>query len=59
MKGKDLIRLYERLGMTRSDLARRLDVSERTVIRWEREDFVIPRAVEIALKHIETEERAA
>ena len=45
--------------MTRSDLARRLDVSERTVIRWEREDFVIPRAVEIALKHIETEERAA
>ena len=59
MKGRDLVRFMERLAMTRRDLAKRLDVNERTVLRWEREDRPIPRAVEIALRHIEIEDRVA
>lgn len=59
MTGRDLERVRERLGrMSRKDLAKLLDVHERTVIRWECAPK-IPRTVERAVKQIESELQSA
>lgn len=44
----------ERNGYTRERLARELDVHPRTIYRWLDGSVAIPRAIELALKGLET-----
>lgn len=53
MKAENLKKIREKLDMTRAQLARALDVNERTVRRWENDETEIPRTVELALREIE------
>ena len=53
MKAENLRKIREKLDMTRAQLARALDVNERTVRRWENDETEIPRTVELALREIE------
>ncbi len=50
-------RKRDRLGLTQEELAKRLGKNRLTIIRYESGDSPIPKAVEMALKLIETEER--
>jgi DNA-binding XRE family transcriptional regulator len=50
-------RKRERLRLTQQEMARRLDVNRQTIIRYEAGESPIPRAVEMALKIIEAEEK--
>lgn len=53
---KEFKRARERMKMTQGELAKRLDVAVRTVIRWENDSHGrIPKAVELAMKQIEAE----
>ena len=55
MKGKDIREWRERMEWTQLALANELEVTEMTVYRWERDKGPIPKSVELALKHIETQ----
>jgi transcriptional regulator with XRE-family HTH domain len=50
-------RKRERLGLTQEEMAKRLGKNRLTVIRYESGNFPIPKAIELALKAIEAEER--
>ncbi len=50
-------RKRERLGLTQEELAKRLGKNRLTIIRYESGDSLVPKAVEMALKLIETEEK--
>jgi transcriptional regulator with XRE-family HTH domain len=50
-------RKRERLGLTQEEIAKRLDVNRLTIIRYESGQSPIPKAVEMALKMIEAEEK--
>ena len=50
-------RKRERLGLTQEELAKRLDMNRSTIIRYESGESPIPKAVEMALKVIEEEEK--
>jgi DNA-binding XRE family transcriptional regulator len=51
-------RKRERLGLTQEELAKRMDINRITIIRYESGESPIPKAVEMALKVIEAEEKA-
>jgi transcriptional regulator with XRE-family HTH domain len=50
-------RKRERLNLTQEELAKRLGKNRITIIRYESGDSAIPKAVEMALKMIEAEEK--
>ena len=52
-----LKRKREQLDMTQEQLAKRLGINRITIIRYESGESPIPKAVEMALKVIETEEK--
>lgn len=47
----------ERLGLTQEEIAKRIDVHRLTIIRYESGESPIPKAVEMALRIIEAEEK--
>jgi transcriptional regulator with XRE-family HTH domain len=49
-------RKRERLNLTQEELAKRLGKNRITIIRYESGESAIPKAVEMALKLIESEE---
>lgn len=49
-------RKREHLEMTQEQLAKRLGINRITIIRYESGESPIPKAVELAVKAIETEE---
>ena len=50
-------RKRERLGLTQEELAKRLGKNRLTIIRYESGETPIPKAVEMALKVVEAEEK--
>ena len=50
-------RKRERLGLTQEEIAKRLDINRGTIIRYESGETPIPKAVEMAFKVIEAEEK--
>ena len=50
-------RKRDRLGWTQEEMAKRLGKNRITIIRYESGETPVPKAVEMALKLIETEER--
>ena len=50
-------RKRERLGLTQEEIAKRLGKNRITIIRYESGKSAIPKAVEMALKVIEAEEK--
>lgn len=57
MNGQEFKEWRERMGLTQAEIAKALDVTEMTVYRWETGKAPISRAVELALKQLETESR--
>jgi transcriptional regulator with XRE-family HTH domain len=53
IKGTDLRTRRRGLGLTQEDLAEVLDVTGRTVQRWEAGDVPIPRTLDFALNALE------
>jgi transcriptional regulator with XRE-family HTH domain len=47
--------LRRSIGLSQTKLAREMGVTLRTISRWERGNFLIPRLAELALKAIFTE----
>jgi transcriptional regulator with XRE-family HTH domain len=50
-------RKRERLGMTQEEISKRLGKNRITIIRYESGESPIPKAVELAVKAIEAEEK--
>jgi transcriptional regulator with XRE-family HTH domain len=50
-------RKRERLGLTQEEMAKRLGKNRITIIRYESGETPIPKAIEMALKIVEEEER--
>ena len=50
-------RKRKRLRLTQTELAKRLGKSRPTIARYEAGDFPVPKAIEMALKVVEEEER--
>ena len=50
-------RKRERLGLTQEEIAKRLGKNRISIIRYESGETPVPKAVEMALKLVETEER--
>jgi len=50
-------RKRNRLGLTQEELAKRLGKSRPTIARYEAGDFPVPKAIEMALKVVEEEEK--
>jgi transcriptional regulator with XRE-family HTH domain len=58
MMDKDQFRRKrKRLRLTQEELAKRLGKSRPTIARYEAGDFPVPKAIEMALKVVEEEER--
>jgi transcriptional regulator with XRE-family HTH domain len=55
MKGAELRKRREALGLTQQRLADRLGVARNTIARWERQERAIPTYLDLALKSIERE----
>ncbi len=55
MNAKDMKKIRGKLNMTQPELARRLQVTWRTIARWEA-GATIPETVRLALKQVQTEE---
>lgn len=53
MKGSELKKKREELGLSRDELARELKTTYPTVYRWETDDRSIPPYLELALETIE------
>jgi transcriptional regulator with XRE-family HTH domain len=50
-------RKRERLGLTQTELAKRLGKSRPTIARYESGELPVPKAIEMALKVVEAEEK--
>jgi transcriptional regulator with XRE-family HTH domain len=50
-------RKRKRLRLTQEELAKRLGKSRPTIARYEAGDFPVPKAIEMALKVVEEEEK--
>ena len=50
-------RKRERLGLTQAEMAKRLGKNRITIIRYESGETPVPKAVEMALKVVEAEEK--
>jgi transcriptional regulator with XRE-family HTH domain len=50
-------RKHERLGLTQEEIAKRLGKNRISIIRYESGETPVPKAVEMALKLVEAEER--
>ena len=58
MMDKDSFRRKrERLRLTQEELAKRLGKSRPTIARYESGEFPVPKAIEMALKVVEEEEK--
>ena len=57
MDGDTFRRKRERLGLTQEELGRRLDIARMTIYRYESGETSIPKAVEMALQFIESQEK--
>jgi len=58
MMDKDQFRRKrKRLRLTQEELAKRLGKSRPTIARYEAGDFPVPKAIEMALKVVEEEEK--
>lgn len=53
MKAIQLKAIREKWGLTQTEFASLLDVTERQVRRWEKDDTEIPLVVEYAIKYLE------
>ena len=56
MDNKTFRRKRKRLGLTQEELAKRLGKKRLSLIRYEKDGAVSPKAIELALKAIEAEE---
>lgn len=52
MTGDEFSRLRERIGYTQATLAKELDISIRTLTRWETGVIEVPRIAELALRYL-------
>jgi transcriptional regulator with XRE-family HTH domain len=57
MDGDTFRRKRERLGLTQEELGKRLDITRMTIHRYELGKKPIPKAIEMALQLIETQEK--
>jgi transcriptional regulator with XRE-family HTH domain len=57
MDAETFRRKRERLGLTQEELGKRLDIARMTIYRYESGDRPIPKAVEMALQFIESQEK--
>jgi DNA-binding XRE family transcriptional regulator len=57
MDNKKLRAVRKRLGLTQEELAKRLGKKRLSIIRYEKDGTAIPKAIELAMKAIEAEER--
>lgn len=53
VKGTELQKWRERVGLTREELARELKTSYPTIYRWENDDRKIPPYLDLALETVE------
>jgi transcriptional regulator with XRE-family HTH domain len=54
MKGENLRKAREGLGLTQAQLAEELGIQPNTVARYERDLLVIPKAIELAIEALQT-----
>jgi DNA-binding transcriptional regulator YiaG len=54
IKGEEIRRIREQIGMSQAQLGEKLDVSQNTIARWEREDIKPehPGMLILALEHL-------
>ncbi len=57
MKGAELKRMREGLGLTQAQLAEILDVKPNTVARWENGVLDVPKTVALAMETIERDHK--
>ncbi len=57
MTSEDFKQTREKMRLTQTELAKRLEVTETTIYRWENGKGPIPRTAQLALKQIRTELR--
>jgi repressor LexA len=58
MKGTELRKIREELGLTQDELAKALSVAANTVARWERGERKIPNHLPLAMKTVVAEQQA-
>jgi DNA-binding transcriptional regulator YiaG len=57
VSGTEFRRIRVRIGLSQAKLAAKMDVTVRTISRWETDDVAIPRLAELALRFIERESK--
>jgi DNA-binding transcriptional regulator YiaG len=58
MKGKEFKYLRRSLGLSQSQLSKELDVTIRSITRWETDVNPIPKMAALALRYLASETRA-
>ena len=57
MTPQELKEAYKRLGLTQAKLATELEISERTIRRYAKGDWPIPKGIEYAIKWLLSQEK--